>query len=171
LTLRYLGWCPGVNHVAAWIPDKEYSDKQVFRGSVFALATILSLSYYSFAKQPQSYFWDIDFTDASIDEETGDYMIWKKASMDGIYNISLWAESTPGEYIRIIFSDAYEHNVRAEWRISDGVVYLAQDEYGSRFESPWESRASTIWKVYSSSRDQKIHIRITYWKKYPVWPS
>ena len=55
--------------------------------------------------------------------------------MDGIYNISLWADSTPGYHIRIIFSEN-DRNVRAEWRISEGVIRLAQDEYGSRFDSP-----------------------------------
>jgi hypothetical protein len=169
--MRYLGWCPGVNHVATWIPDKEYSDKHMLRSSMFALAAILSLSLYSFYKQPQSFSWDIDFTDANIDDVTGDYLVRMKASMDGIYNISLWAETTPGEYVRIIWTDAREYSVRAEWRISEGVVWLAQDEHGSRFESPWEARASAVWKVYSSSRDQRVHIRITYWKKYPVWPT
>jgi hypothetical protein len=171
LTLRYLGWCPGVHYVAAWVPDKEYSDKHVFRTSMLAFAIILSLSYYSFARKPQSYSWDIDFIDAPVDDITGDYVIRKTASMDGVYNISIWAESTPGDYIRIRFTDSREYQVHAEWRISDGVVRLAQDEYGSRFDSPWGMRSSTAWKVYSSSREQKVHIRITYWKKEPVWPT
>ena len=171
LTLRYLSWCPGVNHVAAWVPDKEYSDKQVFRSSMLAFAVILGLSFYSFARTPQSYSWDIEFTDAPVDDITGDYVVRKTASMDGVYNISIWAESTPGEYIRIRFTDGREYQVHAEWRISDGVVWLAQDECGSRFDSPWGMRSSTSWKVYSSSRDQKVHIRITYWEKEPAWPS
>ncbi|MFH2111669.1 MAG: hypothetical protein ABIJ47_10480 [Candidatus Bathyarchaeota archaeon] len=171
LTLRYLGWCPGANQVAAWVPDKEYSDKQVFRSSMFAFAVIISLSLYSFTRTPQSYSWDIEFTDAPVDDITGDYMVRKTASMDGVYNISIWAESTPGEYILIRFTDGREYQVHAEWRISDGVVWLAQEEYGSIFDSPWGMRSSTAWKIYSSSRDQKAHIRITYWKTEPVWPS
>jgi len=156
--------------MASWIPDKEYSNKHVFRLSMLTLLAILFLSFYSFNRKPQSYTWDLDFNDAPIDEVTGDFLITKKASMDGIYNISLWADSTPGEHIRIIFSEN-DRNVRAEWKISEGVVRLAQDEYGSRFDSPWEARASTVWKIYSSSRDQKVYIRITYWKSYPDWPS
>ena len=138
---------------------------------MFAFTVILGLSLYSFTRTPQSYSWDIEFTDAPVDDITGDYMVKKTASMDGVYNISIWAESTPGEYIRIRFTDGLEYNVHAEWRISDGEVWLAQEEYGSRFDSPWGMRSSTAWKVYSSSRDQKVHIRITYWKTEPFWPS
>ena len=172
LTLRYLGWCPGVDSIAMWIPDKEYSDRRVFAYSMTVFIVILGLSLYgSFARGPQSYSWDIEFTEAPVDDITGDYVVKKTAGMDGVYNISIWAESTPGEYVRIRLMDGQEYQVHAEWRISDGVVWLAQDEHGSRFDSPWNMRSPTIWKVYSSSRDQKVHIRITYWKKEPVWPS
>ena len=41
LTLLYLGWCPGVENMASWIPDKEYSNKHVFRLSMLTFLAIL----------------------------------------------------------------------------------------------------------------------------------
>ena len=68
VTLKYMGWCPGVDNVARWVPDKEYSDRRVAAVSVTVLvATLRLLLIYSLTRVQPSYSWDIEFTEAAYD--------------------------------------------------------------------------------------------------------
>lgn len=98
---------------------------------------------------------------------TGDYVVRKTAGLDGWYNFTMWADSTPGNYMRIRFSDSREYQVYAEWKIGNGTIWLAQDEIGSIYETSGVEHVPSVWKFYSSSRDQQVHVRIIYWKKAP----
>jgi hypothetical protein len=171
-----MGWCPGVRSVAMWIPDKEYSDRRVFASSMTVFMVILGISLlYSSSLKPSSYSWDIEFTEAAYDDVLSMYMIEKHADMNGIYNTSIWADSTEGENILIrclyrgpTYRGTTETLLR-EWRIFNGVIQSAQDEYRLPYNTYQSARVPTVWKIYSSSRDQKVHIRIQYLEEYPVF--
>jgi len=172
LTLRYLGWCPGIENVARWIPDKEYSNRRVAAVSVTVLSVLVGFSfYYSLVRVRPSYSWDIEFTDAAYDDAMDMYKITKNADIDGIYNVTIWADSKPGEYglIRLLYQGPRDE-LAEKWKISNGLIQLhIQDEYGSRYSSSGTWRAATLWEIYSSSRDQIVHIRIQYLKERPAW--
>jgi len=173
-TLQYLGWCPRVNSIAMRIPDKEYSDRRVFAWSLtFFMVALGSSIYFSYAGQPQpSYSWDIEFTEAVYDDFYGMYRVEKQANMDGDYNVSFWADPMEGENMLIQLYYSYgigREQLQSSWTISDGVIRYPPDEIGPLFSEvgPW--RASTVWRVYSSSRDLRLHIRLQYLKRTPVW--
>ena len=171
VTLQYLGWCPGVKSLAMRIPDKEYSDRRVFAYSMTIFIVILGLSlYFSFARGPESYSWDIEFTEAAYDDVLDMYFVEKHASMDGVYNTSIWADTTAkGSILIRLFYQGPRDDLIQEWQITDGVIRMPPDEIGLLFNEvgPW--RASTVWKMYSSSRDLLLHIRLQYLKNAPVW--
>jgi hypothetical protein len=166
LTLRYLGWCPGVHSAARWIPDREYSNRRVFASSMIIFVAILglSLSFY-LVRVPQSYSWDIEFFDAAFDNVTGMYVIEKYAEFDGVYNLSIWVDSKVDKYmlIRVLYSGGSFPILLDEWRITE-LPY--NTIWSGRYPT---ARGPTDWKIYSSSRDQNVHVRIQYISKYPVW--
>ena len=168
ITLKYMGWCPGIDNVAKWIPDKEYSDRRVAAVSVTVLIALFGFSFiYSLTRVRPSYSWDIEFTEAAYDDAKEMYVVTKYANLDAIYNITIWADSKAGDYglIRLIYQGP-RNELMQEWKISEGLIsLLIHDEYGLRYSSSGSTRASTIWEIYSSSRDQKVHIRIQYLKE------
>jgi hypothetical protein len=174
LTLRHLGWCPGVNSIAMRIPDKEYSDRRVFAWSLSIFIVILGSSiYFSYAGQPQpSYSWDIEFTEAVYDDFYGMYRVEREANLDGDYNVSFWVDPMEGEnmLIRLYYKyGAGREELKESFIITDGVIFYPPDEIGSLYNSAGPWRASTVWRAYSSSRDLRLHIRIQYLRRTPVW--
>jgi len=172
LTLRYLGWCPGVDSVARWIPDKEYSNRRVLAPSMTVFIILLGFSlYYHFSMGEPSYSWDVEFTEAVYDDITDMYMVEKTTDTNGVYNLTIWADSTAGGniLIRWIYRGPKWDVINQEWLITDGVIRCPPDEYGLHYSSYWSTRASAVWRIYSNSRDQKVHIRIQYLKEVPVW--
>jgi hypothetical protein len=172
ITLRYMGWCPGVHSVAMWIPDKEYSNRRVFASSMTVFMVIIGVSlFYRSSLKPSSYSWDIEFTEAAYDDAMDMYVVEKRVNLDGDYNISIWTDSAAGEscFIRWLYLGPVRDQLHQEWIITDGVIRCFLDEYGLHYSEPRSARASTVWMIYSNSRDQKVHIRIQYLGEYPVW--
>ena len=174
VTLQRIGWCPGVNSVAMRAPGRKYPDRRVFAVSLTVFIAIIgSFLYFSYANRPQpSYSWDIEFTEAVYDEFYEMYKVEKKASLDGDYNLSFWADPMEGENMLIQLYYTYgvgEESLQVSWTITDGVIWSPPDEIGPLYNSAWSWRAQTLWRIYSSSRDLRLHIRIQYLKKTPVW--
>jgi hypothetical protein len=174
-----LGWCPGVSAAARFVPDKEYSDRKVFASSVIVLSAIIGLSLsFSLTRKPQSISWDIEFAEASYDDVLGMYVIEKNIDIHGIYNVTVWTDSMEGEnvLIRLLWRGSTSwvgggttETLLLEWRIREGVIQYAQDVYELPYSTSEYFSYPTVWKVYSNSRDQKVYIRIQYWKEIPVW--
>ena len=156
------------------IPDREYSDRRVFAWSLSVFIVILGSSiYFSNAGQPQpSYSWDIEFTEAVYDDFYGMYIVEREANLDGDYNVSFWADPMEGEnmLIRLYYKyGAGREELKESFIITDGVIWYPPDEIGPLYNSAGPWRSPIVWRVYSSSRDLRLHIRIQYLRRTPVW--
>ena len=171
LTLRYMGWCPGVHSAAMWIPDKEYSNRRVFASSMTVFMAIIGVSLlYRSSLKPSSYSWDIEFTEAVYDDAMNMYKVEKRVNLNGVYNTSIWTDSAAGEscLIRCLSRGPVRDQIYEELRITDGVIRYPPDEIGLHYSVSGPDRGSFIWRIYSNSRDQKVHIRIQYLGEYIV---
>jgi hypothetical protein len=162
-----------VHNAARWIPDRDYSNRKLFIVSFITLVTVIGIPlYYSYAFGPPSYSWDIEFTNAPIDDFTGMYVVEKNVninSRDSVYNLTIWADTTPGNNILIQVirpgPPSSWDTLEQTWTIDEhGVIQSPPDVYGTKIDGKWSWFGSTIWKISSSSRDQVVHIRIKYLK-------
>ena len=167
ITLKYLGWCPGIDNVARWIPDKEYSDRRVAAVSVTVLIALFGFSFiYSLTRVRPSYSWDIEFTEAAYDDAKEMYVVTKYADTDGIYNVTIWADSEVGDTCLIwMLGPGSIHNLMQDWKITDGLIQGPHAPFGLRYNDEWLFFTSHSWEIYSNLRDQKVHIRIQYMRE------
>jgi len=141
-----------------------------FQVSFIALLVIIGLSLYLYTTKPRSYSWDITFDNAQFDTLHEMYVKRRYAELDGIYNISFWCEASNEDLIRVQFFTRNERDLRAEWRIKKGTITYGQDVYGEKYEKSWSGHSASIWKIYSSSREPVVYIRIKYLESDPDWP-
>jgi len=47
LTLKYLGWCPGVDSAARFIPDREINGTRASVGTLYDIGTIINFPLFS----------------------------------------------------------------------------------------------------------------------------
>ena len=170
LFTKYLGWCPGVESAAKWVPDRDLSNRNLFLFTVITIGSIIGfpLYFYYVSGQP-SYSWGINFTGAPLDNVSGMYVVQKQLdikSKDSIYNLTIWADMTPGKgvMIQVIRPGAPSSwdTLLQTWTINeDGLIQGTPDKFGTRYSDEWAFWfGSTTWRVSSSSRDQVVHIRI-----------
>lgn len=172
LTLRYMGWCPGVEAAAHFIPDREIPNKRVKQVSIIGGLIFLSYLIYNVVTPPRSYAWDLDFKNAKYDEIYKMYFKEVDGFFDGIYKVKMWVEAPEDTYVLVHFFSLYSQNyLRGAWINRDGVFYSAAQPrtcYGNQYEGKWDLDYHYVWRVYSESKDIIFHIRVDFLRS-EVW--
>jgi len=170
LTLRYMGWCPGVKAAARFVPDKEIPNKRVKQVSyIVGLIFLLYLIYYV-VTPPRSYAWDLDFKDAEYDEAYKMYVTKKSGDFTGIYYVRIWVEAPKNTTVFIQLLQRTESNPRHIWTFRNEMFWNFDDPRGYEINENWELHNPYIWKVYSESRDTAVHMRVEFLRSNPDWP-
>jgi len=169
LTLRYLGWCPGIDSAINLIPDKDVSNRKITY-SISALGmVVLILGIRSFLLFPHNYAWEIDFDDSDYDEPYGMYVESRTGDFWGIYSIKIRVEAPQNATIQIQLHQRSEGNLYSLWTYRDGVFYWKESpktefDIGMSLQNPF------IWKIYSESREARIYVDIKYLRQDPSFP-
>lgn len=170
LTLKYMGWCPGVRSAARFIPDKEIPEGRVKRVSALGGALLILLAIYSVMSSPKSFSWDISFEDAEYDDSYGMYVREVKGQFKGLYRFTMWAE-TPRNASALIMefsavqSQFSRDHLRWTGRYADGEFYSGEQpstSHGTVYVEEAYMDGHHVWRVYSESRDAVFHIRVEF---------
>ena len=170
VTLRYLGWCPGIEAAARFIPDKEIPDGRVKWVSAMGGAFLILLGIYSVVSPPRSYGWDIGFEDAECDDFYGMYVREVEGPFEGLYRFTMWAEAPRNASALVmmfsgVFSRFGRYPLRWIWRYADGEFYSGaqpSQRYGTVYVEEFYMYGHYVWRVYSESRDAVFHIRVEF---------
>jgi hypothetical protein len=170
VTLRYLGWCPGIEAAARFIPDKEIPDGRVKWVSAMGGAFLILLAIYSVVSSPRSYGWDIGFEDAECDDFYGMYVREVEGPFEGLYRFTMWAEAPRNASALVMeFSAVYSrfsrNHLRWIWRYAGGEFYSGaqpSQRYGTVYVEEAYMDGHHVWRIYSESRDAVFHIRVEF---------
>ena len=166
ITLKYMGWCPGVEAAAMFIPDKEIPDKRAKQVSYIGGLILLMVITHYYLTPPRSYAWDLDFKNAKYDEVYKMYVREAVGSFNGIYSYKMWAEAPVNTSVRVELSRLHS----GTWHIfifRNDMFYDAQFPIGSQYDKTWEFYGTMTWRVYSESRETVFHIRLEFLKYKP----
>ena len=170
ITLKYMGWCPGIEAAARFIPDKEIPDGRVKWVSAMGGAFLILLAIYSVVSSPRSYGWDIGFENAKYDDFYGMYVREVEGPFEGLYRFTMWAEAPRNASALVMeFSAVYSrfsrNHLRWIWRYADGEFYSGAQplqRYGTEYVEEAYMYGHHVWRVYSESRDAVFHIRVEF---------
>ncbi len=169
LTLRYLGWCPGIDSAINLIPDKDVSNRKITYSISALFTAVLILGIRSFLLFPHNYAWEIDFDDSPYDEPYGMYVESRTGDFWGIYSIKIRVEAPQNATIQIQLHQRSEGNLYSLWTYRDGVFYWIESPK-PEFDIEMSLQNPFTWKIYSESREAYIYVDIKYLRQDPSFP-
>jgi len=171
VTLKYLGWCPGVEAAARFIPDREIPNRRLKQASYIGGLLFLSYLVYNIVAPPRSYAWDLDFNGAKYDEAYKMYVVEASGRFDGVYSLKMWADAPENTSVLIVIYEVGNENYpRFFGSYRNKMFNYGGQEIGTQYESEWELHNVHVWRIYSESRETVFHIRLQFLKANPSFP-
>lgn len=161
ITLKYLGWCPGVEAAARFIPDHDVSERGMILFSSIGMLFIVIIAYFYIVTTPESYSWDISFEDASFDELNNKYLVDKTVSFSGVYEVNVWIDSPENKTTMIQIFQRDLGSILSVWTFRNGKFFFGSSFYPN-ITRTMEMHNIYIWRVLSESNETIVHIRINF---------
>jgi len=161
ITLKYLGWCPGIEAAASFIPDHEVSNRKVILLTSIAMSFIVFMAGSYIVATPESYSWDISFEDAPFNELNKKYLVDKTISFSGIYEIEVWVDSTENKTTMIQIFQGNLGSIHDVWTFRNGEFVFGTSS-SPNITTTMEMHNTYIWRVLSQSNETIVHIRINF---------
>ena len=123
LTLKYMGWCPGIEVAARFIPDREIPNKRVKQVSIIGGLIFLFYLIYYVVTPPRGYAWDLEFDKAKYDEVYKMYVRRAVGSFSGIYTMRMWSEAPENTTVIVQLFQRSEGHLSYYWTFRNGMFY------------------------------------------------
>lgn len=163
ITLKYMGWCPGMKNAAQFIPNREIPNERLKQVSTLGGLIFLSYLVYNVVAPPRSYAWDLGFENAKYDDIYKMYVREAVGSFGGIYSFKMWAETPENTTILVqIYAVENKNYPRALYTYRNDMFYYGGKPVGKHYEGEWEFNDHYVWRVYSESKEAVFYVRLNF---------
>lgn len=169
LTLRYFGWCPGIDSAINFIPDKDISNRWITYPLISLTVIVSIFGLHNYLMFPTNYHWDINFHDSEYDDVYDMYFEKRSGDFFGIYMININIDSPQNTTCQIQLHQRTEGELRSLWTYRNGYYFFNLNPKTS-FNTTMDLHNPYIFIFYSESVETKITVDIKYLKKDPYFP-
>jgi len=169
VTLRYLGWCPGIDSAINLIPDKDIPERWITYALVSLAVLVGILGFRSYLMFPHTYHWDIDFHDSEYDDVYGMYVEKKSGDFFGIHTVTMDVIAPQNTTCQIQLHQRSEGELRSLWVYRNGYFFFNQHPNPS-FNTTMDLHNSYIFIFYAESVETNIIVDIKYLRQDPFFP-
>jgi len=179
MTLRYMGWCPGIEAAAQFIPENRMPVQAVHIS--IAGGFLLLLLYLSLVTAiPQSYAWDLGFEEADLDEAFNMYVREEGREFRGTYSVRIWVEAPENTTVQVHLLEGFyrpwgsggyrtreveeQFGIQETWTFRNSLVYWygGGPPHGDRVTMKRDLYNPYRWRACSESMEATVHIRIEF---------
>jgi len=187
VTLRYLGWCPGMEAAARFIPENEVPIRALHISIVSGL--VFLLFYLSLATTtPESYAWDLGFEVDDLDEALNMYVREEVREFRGTYSVRIWVEAPENTTVQVHLLEGFDRpgssggyrtrevekqfGILETWTFRNGRVYWygGGPPRGDEVIMERDLYNPHRWRACSESMEATAHIRVEFLSS-DVWDS
>jgi hypothetical protein len=177
--LRFLGWCPGVEAAARFIPENRMPDRAVHIS--IAGGFLLLLLYLSLVTAvPRSYAWDLGFEEADLDEALNMYVREEAREFRGTYSVRIWVEAPENTTVQVHLLEEFyrpwrsggyrtreveeQFGIQETGTFRNGLVYWygGGPPQGDRVIMETDLYNPYRWRACSESTEATVHMRIEF---------